>query len=179
MVILGSLISPPIYDSLDRKKFSKIDNQMEEILASIEAANSEKWSYEKKCDEIASGPWPTGEYWCEIEISTETTAESASYASSLHNTYYPILNGSEQLDDNGNLDNQPSNSFGQKFIVSSVEKNYTTVGTNAPCHYLSKLIPQKPEQPNYRYGDPINGFGTVRTSLSCGDKARSNWYDVN
>jgi hypothetical protein len=128
----------------------------------------------------AGGFQTTSDYRCGITIIAEVEVSAATQLSSLHEKYYPTVEGSTMLKQETELAKQYPNDFGLNFVVSSAEKHYYVVDDRAiECTYLAKLT-QNDEDAGLQYGTVIaGGVGIVRNSIECDDKARGAWYDVS
>jgi hypothetical protein len=184
LLIIGYLVSIPLFDRFDHDRFITLDTQIQTIFQRLKTASdvTDEWEYIKACTAELAGDWPTGHYFCSATISMEKTATSVSEVSALQSKYYPIIDNSSLLEKVTELTPELSNDFGKNFVVSSAEKHYTEIKSGVKCDYLIKLY-QSIEDANLisdSYGSKIdNGTGNIRISLSCTDKARNNWYSID
>ena len=183
-IIFGFLAYRPILDKIDQDRFAKLDTQMRKVYKSIEevSGKSDAWTYEKSCEPEYSGPWQTGRYYCTTKISMDKTIASAKEVADLQDKYYPIIDSSEALKAESELDLQPAGDFGISFVVSSAEKRYIEKSTDLECKYSISLSQRvndntKSYEENVIYGSGINdGIGKITITLESTNKARSNWY---
>ncbi len=178
LFIIGTMVTAPIFDNIDKARFETLDKQSKLIYEAVKAKSGdvEKWKYEASCDDILAGPWPTGEFLCGTSLSTQIDVTSAAQVSALHEKYYPVIDSSNSLKPTTELDRQSIGQFGVSFVVSSAEKYYV-ITNDIRCTYLIKLDQFSGVFDKERYGTPIeNNKGTVDISLNCADKARDDWY---
>jgi len=182
LYILGTIALTPLFDSIDKGKFEKLDTDSQAIYEKVLAASAgaEDWSYTANCTDILAGMWSTGQFRCETTIRAQTYATNVGQLNAMHDKYFPIIDSSRELKATTALDKHFADDFEIKFVVSGAEKQYTTTDNSVFCRYLADLA--QPEEPNTTiydqdYGSPIaTGTGRVIVSLVCSGKARDNWY---
>lgn len=179
LYIIGALLLSPVFDGIDKNRFVKLDNDSRTLYGQLQAASGgeEDWQYETECEDIRSGPWPTGEYNCSITMSTKISTASSTELRVLHDKYFPFIDTSTMLKQKTELDKQPPGQFGVAFVVSGAEKRYMHVDDgNIDCTYLAKLD-QTEGDASFLYGSTIvNSLGLITISLDCSAKATGNWF---
>jgi hypothetical protein len=183
LFIIGTIVSKPFFDNLDKNRFETLDKQSRTIYDAVKAKSGgvETWTYEAKCNPERSGWMLTGQFFCETSLTTEVNVTNVTQLIALHEKYYPIIDDSSYLKQKTELNKQHPGQFGVNFVVSSAEKKYNGTNTgSAVCTYLTELIQPKEDNStiyNQSYGaDIATGTGRAIISLRCADMARGDWY---
>lgn len=184
LYIVGGIALSPVFDKFDHNKFITLDTQMQGVYQKLRASSDgvDDWRYEKVCTEELNGDWPTGVFFCGVNIILDKKATSVADVNNLQEKYYPIINGSGILRKTTELDPEAPSDFGKNFVVSSTGQRSVEIKTGVECDYLLYLY-QSVEDINLvsdSYGSKINnGAGNVRLSLECSGKARNSWYPTS
>lgn len=142
----------------------------------VASAGSEVWAYAKKCEPEMAGPWPTGSYFCETNISTVVEVTDTSRLTKLHEKYFPIVDSSDFITTERSIDQYPSSDFGLYFVYSVAEKQYLTNKGKMVCSYKLHLLPDEPLTDGY-VQPTKDGHGVIKVGFNCVGKAPENWYN--
>ena len=177
----------PIFDNLDHDKYNTLNTQMQSLFEKVKTTSNgaDEWKYANVCISDRTGWMETGVYHCVTSISTQKTITTVQELNDLQAKYYPVINSSDILTQQTELDPELPSGFGKKFVVSSAEKDYTENKSGVECTYLIKLYQNKRDtnlsyEANNSYGSEINnGLGNVFVSLRCQGTARNHWYPLS
>ncbi len=175
LVVIGSVLLSPVFDSFDKARFEKLDTQSKELYEELvsQSGGAETWTYKTFCDQELSGPWPTGEFICRINMSMRIAVSSLNQVNILEEKYYPTVNSSAMLKSITELDKQRPSDFGVRFVTATAERYYNTRDGSIKCKYFADLSDLK----SIEYGVELssaNAFLTI--SIECSDRARGNWF---
>lgn len=184
LTIAGFFALIPLVEKLDQNRFETLDKQMQGLFQTLQLASNgtDAWQYEKICKADMAGWAPTGDFICHTLILLEKPITTVNELNDSQSKYYPLLDNSDTLKQETNLDPQLASDFGINFVVSSAEKSYKESKTGISCNYLIKLnqVYDNVITENSSYSSEIDGgTGNLRISLRCDDFARSHWYPVD
>jgi len=174
LYITGTLLLSPVFDAADKSRFEKLDNQSRELYSQLQVASggAELWTYVAGCEDIMSGPWPTGEFNCTTGSYADVNVLSLAQLNTLHEKYYSVIDQSKMMKKVSELDMQRPGDFGMRFVSSSAEKKYRN-DDGITCTYLVNLSDGK----NIDYGINLSvDSAAVGISLRCMDTSRGDWY---
>ncbi len=182
LILIISIALSPVFDAMEKSKFAVMKTETEQIYKQLQqvSAGVEDWKYEASCINASSGGFQTfPDYSCSTKVSLEVTALSAQQLLTLHEKYYPVIDGSSALKSTSELDKQSPSQFGLAFVVSSAEKTYELVNGGEGCDYIAELAQayNSYSNYNYNYGSDIKSGGQVIISLTCTSIAHKNWYE--
>jgi len=177
LYIIGTLLLSPVFDTADKSRFEKLDNQSRELYSQLQVASggAELWTYVAGCEDMnrgVAGFYFTTDYACTTEVFTEVPISTLSQFLSLQDKYYLLIDQSKMMNKVSELDMQRPGDFGMRFVSSSAEKKYKT-DDGITCTYLVNLSDGK----NIDYGINLSvGNALVGISLRCTDTSRGDWY---
>jgi len=181
VLILGFIISKPIFDQVDHDKFITLDTQMQKLYQELKTASNgvDDLKYKTVCSKNRTGWMFTGTYNCVVSISIEKDVTSLEAFNSISSRYYPIINNSNLISAKTDLKQELPNDYGKRFVVSGAERSYIEKKTGIECDY-SHLLYQGAERLPFisgQYGSElIGGVGNAMFSLRCDETARKSWY---
>jgi hypothetical protein len=184
ILIIGSLaalyflIIAPVVKNIEQDRFDKLSNNMQNLLVRMQsiAVDSEKLSYEEKCEKQLSGDWPTGKYYCKTIINLEKSVYSASEMEAVKDRYLSMIDSAPYLDAVNEMNISPSESFGKDFVVSSAEKRYAN-DDGFICDFSVNLYKDDGSYTIYKSGDIINSDeGLFALNIICSNLSNHDWY---
>jgi len=186
LFILYLLISTPIYNKIDKDKFTTLDSQSRSLYDQIKTASNgaDDWRYMAVCtDNSKNIVLAASDYYCMTSISTKKTISSVSELNALHAKYYPIVEKSDIWAKHELANAQSLGDFGDKFNVSFAYNDYKELKTDIGCTYRIQL---GQIDKTLRNGIDNNNFGSTITtkqgdffiSIRCDAKASGKWYGL-
>jgi len=184
LVILYVFISDPIYNMIDKNKFTTLDSQSRSLYEQIKTASNgvDDWKYMAVCSNDSQN-WMMPEYNCITSISTEKNISSIAELNALHAKYYPVVEKSDIWAKHELANAQSLGDFVEKFNVSLAYNDYKELKTNTECTYQIQLSQIEKninyQTDNHSFGSAITaGEGDFFISIRCDATALDKWYDL-